>query len=163
MSPFSFFSLFLSLTSYKTTPRSYCIVFFYLPVGGTLSSCGFAPSFSPPLPTAAGIVEEVCFDRIKCNFRVPSTAFSLERLSAKPISCYKLWMELMRSAGRRDFYIPGTTLWASFSHTCAHLTFESYLMKSIVSVQILLSYFINKTKIIIRKIIFSKMLNIWSK
>lgn len=139
-----FFSLFLSLTSYKMTPRSYCVVFFYLPVGGTLSSCGFAPSFSPPLPTAAGIVEEVCFDRIKCNFRVPSTAFSLERLSAKPISCYKLWMELMRSAGRRDFYIPEATLWALFSHTCAHLTFESYLMKSIVSVQILLSYFINK-------------------
>lgn len=46
---------------------------------------------------AAGIVEEVCFDRIKCNFRVPSTAFSLERLSAKPISCCKLWMELMPS------------------------------------------------------------------
>ena len=107
------------------------VVFFYLPVGGTLSSCGFAPSFSPPSSTAAGIVEEVCFDRIKCNFRVPSTAFSLEHLSAKPISCYKLWMELMRSAWRRgDFYIPGATLWASFSHACAHLTSETYLMKT---------------------------------
>lgn len=110
-------SLSLSLASYKTMPRSYTprVVFFYLPVGGTLSSCGFAPSFTPPSTSAAGIVEEVCFDWIKCNFRVPSTAFSLERLSAKPISCCKLWMELMRSRRRRrDFYIFVVTLRALY-------------------------------------------------
>lgn len=148
----------LSFASYKTTPRSYRVVFFYLPVGGTLSSCGFAPSFSPPSPTAAGIVEEVCFDRIKCNFRVPSTAFSLERLSAKPISCYKLWMELMRSAGRKgDFYIPEATLGASFNHACAHLTSESYLMKTIVS-QYTFYYHASYTnkKLYYEKIFFSR-------
>lgn len=141
------------------------VVFFYLPVGGTLSSYGFAPSFFPPSSTATGIVEEVCFDRIKCNFRVPSTAFSLERLSAKPISCYKLWMELMRSAWRRgDFYILGATLWASFSHACAYLTFETYLMKTYL-IEGPLLYFTNEKdrnmKTVIRKNFLLK--NIWSK
>lgn len=164
-----FLSLYLSLASYKTTSRSYRVVFFYLPVGGTLSSCGFAPSFSPPSPTAAGIVEEVCFDRIKCNFRVPSTAFSLERLSAKPISCYKLWMELMRSAGRReDFYIPGVTLWASFSHVYTHFTrakviyYECYCINS-NSILLLVCFTNERNNYNTKRFSFRECLNIWLK